>query len=373
MVSRQIITAIIISFTLGGLIAPLIQYQTTVKPLKSEYEKTQQNLIDLNNRLQKENQLFSFRYGVNYLSTNWHYEEKYLSNETMMRDFDLFRHEGISNITLAIVWSSIESQKGTYNDGYLRDIIRVCKIAETRNISVTIDFHTLMHNDSFTMPSWLTPNKFETVIKDPAARQSWLNFINHCISQLKNVPNITSWQMMNEPAIADWAAHVKVADFAQLWKEMRAVIKSSSNKPVSIRFGNNEIIADFQFDPSIDEVCDYISINYYENSTGLPALSQIVQHYSGKKIVISEFGSWSSDDAFQAYNIKEMVTAFQELKINEWSAFLWRADRSSGVPEIPGEGYNLALNENGDPRLAFYFLKPQYDIGQIKQLINSVK
>jgi hypothetical protein len=89
--------------------------------------------------------------------------------------------------------------------------------------------------------------------------------------------------------------------------------------------------------------------------------------------VISEFGSWSSDDAFQAYNIKEMVKAFQDLKINEWSAFLWRADRSSGVPEIPGEGYNLALNENGDPRLAFYFLKPQYDIGQIKQLINSVK
>jgi hypothetical protein len=373
MVSKQLLIAIIISFILGGVIAPAIQYETSIKPLESKYEDSQHSLIELKDLLNKENQVLNYKYGLNYLSTNWHYEAKYLSEDTITRDFDLFRHEGISNITLAIVWSSIESQRGTYNDGFLKDIINVCKIAQTRNISVTIDFHTLMHNNSFTIPNWLTPNKFETVITDPAARQSWLNFINHCVSQLKNVTNITSWEMMNEPAIADWAAQVKITDFTQLWRDMRSIIRNSSNKPISIRFGGDALIADFHYDPSIAEICDFISINYYEDSTGLNLLNNMVQHYSGKKIVISEFGTGTNNDAVQAYKMKEMVKVFQDLKITEWSAYMWRADQSYGVPDKPGEGYNLALNENGDPRLAFNFLKPQYDIGYLQQLIKPIK
>jgi hypothetical protein len=99
----------------------------------------------------------------------------------------------------------------------------------------------------------------------------------------------------------------------------------------------------------------------------------MVQHYSGKKIVISEFGTGTNNDVVQAYKMKEMVKVFQDLKITEWSAFMWRADQSYGVPDKPGEGYNLALNENGDPRLAFNFLKPQYDIGYLQQLIKPIK
>ncbi|MGD0804343.1 MAG: hypothetical protein ABSA11_09750 [Candidatus Bathyarchaeia archaeon] len=371
MVSRQLLSAIIISFVLGGIIAPTIQYEINIKPLESKAEQTQNSLTELKNIANNDNQIYSYRYGLNYLSTNWHYEEKYLPNDTIQRDFNLFRNEGISNITLAIVWSSIESQKGVYNDDALRDIIRVCKIAQRYNISVTIDFHTLMHNNSFTMPSWLTPRKFETVITDPMARQSWLNFINHCVSQLGNVTNISSWQMMNEPAIADWAVQVKIADFTQLWREMRSTIRTSSNKPISIRFGGDALSTDFKYDPSIAEICDYISINYYQD-IGFNALTNIVQHYSGKKIVISEFGSGTNDDAVQGYQIKEMVQIFQELKISEWNAYMWRADQSYGVPDLPGGGYNLALNDSGEPRLAFYFIKPQYDIGSIHTIINQI-
>jgi endo-1,4-beta-mannosidase len=371
MVSKQLLSAIIVSFLLGGIIAPTIQYERSIKPLESEVQKAQNDIANLKKLTNNESQVYSYRYGLNYLSTNWHYEEKYLPNATINRDFSLFQHEGIINITLAIVWASVESKKGTYNDNITNNIIRVCKIAQAYNLSVTIDFHTLMHNNSFTIPNWLTPNKFETVIIDPTARQSWLNFINHCVSQLKNVTNISSWQMMNEPAIADWAAQVKVSDFVQLWREMRSIIRASSNKPISIRFAGESLITDFKYDPAIAEICDYISINYYKD-TGINALYNIVQHYSGKKIIISEFGSQTSDDAAQAYDIENMVKIFQEQNIKEWSAFMWRGDQNYSVPELPGVGYNLALNENGEPRLAFYFLKPQYDIGLIHTIIGQI-
>jgi hypothetical protein len=393
MISRQLLSVIILSFVLGGIIFPSIQYVITIKPLESKFDKMQSELdktqieldktlteldkvqnrvIELKDMVDKEIQIYSYRYGLNYYSTNWRYEAKYLPDSTIRRDFNLFQREGVSNITLAIVWPTIESQKGTYDDDRLKDIIRVCKIAQQYNLSVTIDFHTLMHDNSFTIPSWVTPKTFETVIKDPITRQSWLNFINHCVSQLKEVTNISSWEMMNEPAIADWAAEVTITDFTQLWREMRSIIKSYSNKPISIRFGGDSLGAQFNYDPSIGEICDFISINYYEEYSNLNSLKYAIQHYNGKKIVISEFGLNSNNDAVQAYKIMEMVKLFQEIKISEWNAFMWRADQNYGVPELPGEGYNLALNENGDPRVAFYFLKPQYDIGLMQNIINQI-
>ena len=400
MISKQLLSAIILSFVLGGIIFPSIQYEVTIKPLESKFDKTQseldntrteldetrteldriQNELDkvqnrvneLKDMVDEEIQIYSYRYGLNYLSTNWRYEVKYLPDSTIRRDFNLFRREGVSNITLAIVWPTIESQKGTYDDDRLKDIIRVCKIAQQYNLSVTIDFHTLMHNNSYTIPSWVTPKTFETVIIDPITRQSWLKFINHCVSQLKDVTNISSWEMMNEPAIADWAAEVTIADFTRLWRDMRSAIKSSSNKPISIRFGGDSIRTQFNYDPSIAEICDFISINYYESYTSLDSFKDIIQHYSGKKIIVSEFGFNSNDDAVQAYKIKGIVKMFQELKISEWNAFMWRADQNYGVPELPGEGYNFALNENGDPRVAFNSLRPQYDIGLIQNIMNQI-
>ena len=195
--------------------------------------------------------------GITYLSTHWHYEPYYLSDEEIHRDFTLFNRMGIDYITLVLIWKYVEPTPGNYLEDAYDDIERVCEIAKEHGLEVIIDFHTMMHENSFTMPTWLSPRKFEQVFKDNSAHQAWLNYLEHSVSKLKDVENIHSWHMMNEPArslypITDnWACDVTVEEFIELWQEMRTVFKSISDKPVSIRFAAKSFDNHFNRDPRI--------------------------------------------------------------------------------------------------------------------------
>jgi len=143
--------------------------------------------------------------------------------------------------TLVVIWKYLEPSFRVYKDEALDDLIRVCEYAAKYELQVMIDFHTMMHEGSFTVPEWLSPRKFETVFTNDTARQAWLDFLGHCVSHLSGVENIHSWHMMNEPARHEWACDVTVDEFIELWREMRDVFKTHSGKPVSIRFGGRHL------------------------------------------------------------------------------------------------------------------------------------
>jgi sugar phosphate isomerase/epimerase len=153
------------------------------------------------------------RFGVNYLSTHYHYEPGYLSNEELERDFSLFRKQGLEYVTLCAVWKYLEPELGVYNEDAIDDLIRVCSFASDYDLKVVIDFHTMMNEDSWTMPAWLIPQKFEAVFLNETARQAWLNFLDHCAARLNSSESIWSWNMMNEPARRAWACDVSIEDF----------------------------------------------------------------------------------------------------------------------------------------------------------------
>ena len=302
----------------------------------------------------------STKFGINYFSTHNHYEPKYLTDYVLDRDFSLFENNGITDITVALIWKYLEPTPGGYNYQALDDIERVCNFASKYNLNVTINFYTMMQEDSFTIPEWIIPRKFEQVFLDPYIRQCWLNFLDYCADRLSSVEAISSWHMMNEPARKEWACDVAIEDFLDLWSEMRDIFKAYSDRPVSVRFAA-QVFDDpnhFNRDCRIYEILDYIALNWYENHCSREKLENMINEirkYSD--VEISEFGFKTDDDHLQAWKYFDYVNFFKRLKITECSAWMWRADYDSPNPEPAGFGFNIAKNFLGEPRQAFYFLQ----------------
>jgi beta-glucosidase/6-phospho-beta-glucosidase/beta-galactosidase len=303
------------------------------------------------------------KFGINYLSTHFHYEQIYLDDDEINRDLSLFKERGFSFIILAAVWSYLEPEPAAYNQDALFSIKHICQEAAKYGLEVIVDFHTIMQaqegqNYSWTMPEWLSPRLFNTVFENTTAKESWLNFLGNCTNYLKDVGNIHSWQMMNEPFIGTWAANASIDQFVTLWTEMKTTIKTQSSKPVTIRFAENALRSPshFGYDVRIFDICDYIALNYYEGVNSSPqnlSISVSITRTHGKQIMISEFGLETNDDASQTIAVANSVTLFKSLGVEYIAPWYWRADHGNGNPALPGEGLNLAANTQGDPRPAF--------------------
>jgi hypothetical protein len=301
--------------------------------------------------------------GITYLSTHWHYEPYYLSDAEIHRDFRLFRDNGLSIVTLVTVWKYIEPSPGVYNDEAIDDIIHICEIADEYNLQIIIDFHTMMQLESFTMPEWMNPRKFEQVFRDQKTREAWLNYLDHCVDILCEVDNIHSWHMMNEPARSlypdtdNWACNASIDMFVELWWEMRSIFKTYSNKPVSIRFGGDTFDKHFERDSRIYQVCDYVALNWYEEFCSRELLTDMVSDIQDYvPVMISEFGFETDDDSLQEVSMVEYLDLFDQVYPRSVVAWYWRADYENGSPEAPGLGFNLAGTVEGSPRPAFNIL-----------------
>ncbi len=119
----------------------------------------------------------AIQYGVVYLSAHNHYEPQYLSDEILDRDFGLFKRHGLEYVTLVAVWKYLEPQLGEYNEAAIDDLIRVCDFSSRYGLRVIIDFHTMMSNNSWTMPVWLSPRKLRQSSLTLRVQPDWLGSI----------------------------------------------------------------------------------------------------------------------------------------------------------------------------------------------------
>jgi endo-1,4-beta-mannosidase len=315
-----------------------------------------------------------FDIGVNYLSTSMHYESKYLPNATLQRDFQFFQDQGLKIVSLAVVWAYMERNMSDYNTAAVADLKRVSAIAAEHGIQVIIDFHTLMFNNSWTMPVWLPSMKFETVFTNTTYRLAWLNFLGNMSASLSDIANLHSWHMMNEPALHDWACDVTIEEFLTLWTEMKSVVRQHSALPVSIRFGSEVFDGHFNRDPRIYDICDYMALNWYEHLYPIANLTSLVSEVSSNRpVMITEFGYESDDDEAQQLAYQRYITLLSDLELSGAIAWFWRADYASEDPDPPGFGCNLAKNVSGDARPAFYVFSsipaiPELPVGTVGTL-----
>jgi hypothetical protein len=310
--------------------------------------------------------------GINYLATHYWYDESYLSDTELDRDLSIFSDNGMQFIIICAMWAALEPAQGSYNYTRFDNLKHVCNEAANYNLRVIIDFHTLMNTvgESWTMPSWLSPRRFNTVFTNTSIRQAWLDFLGNFTNYVKDVENIDSYLMMNEPYRQSWGCDVSIDDFVNLWSEMKTTITSQSPKPVSIKFSEYGLRSPlhFNYDSRIYNLCDYIAVNYFEdqysNSTYLQAtISEIKAH--GKDVMISEFGLETNDSVEQCNYYSSNLDLFRSSGVDFVAPWFWRADYEKGPPErdsdvdwtLPATAtFDLAQNTSGYPRPAFLLL-----------------
>jgi len=236
----------------------------------------------------------------------------------------------------------------------MNDIIRVCKLAKDYKMSVVFDLHTLMHDNSYTIPTWVSPRKFQTLFDDATVRQAWLNMWTYVMTQLSGIDNIMAWQIMNEPTIASWALSCTIDEFVKLCQDTKNIIRQYSSKPVSIRFAGDELIVAFKSDTRLITLCDFGSENWYEAYDTQTQLKNVLALWKGKQIMISEWGLNTDNDVTQLSKFKEYLNLFKSLNVT-WSAvWLWRSDSNlANNPATIGKGYIIVKDTTGTPRPAF--------------------
>ena len=292
------------------------------------------------------------QYGVNYLSDGNRYYE---SDDILEKDFAFFKQNGISIISIRVMWISIESSPGNYRTEVINNYKRVLSMAEKYNLKVNIDFWSHFHSFStYWRPNYVTSNR--AIYLDNSIKQAWFNMVKYVVNQLNGYSAINSWAVMNEPFYDYSSDRVPMERFIV---ECADLIRSLDNRPITCRFTVDYNPWNGLFDYDILDALDIVSITEYMSpdwsssyhgatwNTIKQALEWCNQH--NKDFWIIEFGTSSGSDETKRQYFNGSIEMFQELGIKTVFAWAWQ----SRSPQ--NEAYNIAEGV-ADPSPAFFEL-----------------
>jgi hypothetical protein len=189
--------------------------------------------------------------------------------------------------------------------------------------------------------------------------------VNHTTTYLCN-SNIFAWSLLNEP----WGIQY-TQSFIDLIQRESALVKSITNKPVTIRFvssstyttqvdGNNYMYNHFvrvwNWDQRVFDALDFIGLNcyikypeLYETWVNITAENVNGIAMRGKQVLITEFGYKSDDDNTQVNYFKKSIDAFNTMNLAGCIAWSWEQFDGTNL----GKGYNLLGDDQGNPRPAY--------------------
>jgi len=278
--------------------------------------------------------------GINYLSNGNRYDE---SDSILEQDFAYFQQNGISVISIRVMWISIESSRGQYRSDVINNYRRVLTIAEKYNIKVNIDFWSHFHSFStYWRPSYVTSNR--DIYLNNNLKQNWFDMVTYVVNQLKGYDAIYSWAVMNEP-FYDYRSDREPME--QFIVESADLIRRLDNRPITCRFTVDYNPWNGLFDYSILDSLDIISITEYMDpewgssyhgatwNTIRQAVEWSNEH--NKDFWIIEFGISSGSNEAKRLHYQDSIEMFQELGIRTMFAWAWQ----SRSPQ--NEAYNIAL------------------------------
>ena len=196
------------------------------------------------------------QYGVNYLSDGNRYYE---SDDILEKDFAFFKQNGISIISIRVMWISIESSPGNFRTEVINNYKRVLSMAEKYNLKVNIDFWSHFHSFStYWRPNYVTSNR--AIYLDNSIKQAWFNMVKYVVNQLNGYSAINSWAVMNEPFYDYSSDRVPMERFIV---ECADLIRSLDNRPITCRFTVDYNPWNGLFDYDILDALDIVSITEY--------------------------------------------------------------------------------------------------------------
>jgi hypothetical protein len=297
--------------------------------------------------------------GIAYRSETNRYED--LTNAMLERDFAVFKQNGVTLIDIWLYWSAVESSRGVYRDTTtLADVRRIAGIAAKHGISLNICIHTIFNtSSSLGVPSFVTDSytglqRTMAILHDSDDRTAFVNMVVHVVQTLKDIPNIRSWNPINEPNQNLNLTTAEVESMLNLFVQLNTLIQNQDPRStVGPRIGPTKFTELWHNDERL-YAFDIFGMTYY-GATDNPAIEAIAAEVKrrGKEFWIMEAGENTTNDTLQTNSIKSYASWFNQIGIAVTLYVVWHT-RNATVT-----GYNLNADTNGTPRPAFDYLNYQ--------------
>jgi hypothetical protein len=305
--------------------------------------------------------------GVNYLTLYHLYDTP---AATLQRDFAKFKSDGVNTIVIVMYWYRIESSKGLYNQAYINNVIRVTKTAADYGLSVMIDFHTLIgDNDAWSNPDYVGSGA--NLIAKPEIASAYVAMVSWSVTQLKGLPNIWSYSLLNEPWYWPLDAS-KRNSWITLTVSLSNTVRQITGKPVTVRFVASLFERDWAWNSTLMNGLDFISLNAYvwpdapndiywrtfdDYRAKLGAICDKATAL-GKQVQITEFGSEAADDTLQSADYLAYTNIFKATQnLSGWLSYGWDCAYDPNNPTWTAIGtYSLISQASGIVRQAYSIL-----------------
>ena len=302
--------------------------------------------------------------GVNYFSL---YNEYDTPDSRLAHDFTIFQKNGINTIALPLYWYRIELSPGVYDQEFINNVARVVKIASTYGLSVLIEFHTLIGVvDLWSNPAYVGVGM--NLVLQPNIATAYVAMVKWTVNQLKGLPNIWAYSVLNEPWYWPLGSSRESA-WISLIGQLSQAVKSIDPRPVTVNFVGAIFDEDWTWNSKLLNSLDFISINAYldDNSTGSTywstwgeyeaGLNNIARNASayGKAVQITEYGYATPDDAVQQAVYNEYVSIFKSTpNLIGWLSWGWDSSYDPNNPAWTAIGnYAIDIQSTGTPRPAY--------------------
>ena len=305
--------------------------------------------------------------GVNYMSLYNSYDTP---ATTLQTDFAKFKNDGINTIAVTLYWYRIESSRGVYNQQFINNVIRVSNVAANYGIEVMIDFHTLVGDgDSWSNPQYV--GVAMNLMTNPDIANAYVAMVSWTVGQLKTVPNIWAYAVLNEPwywPLTDSSKN----NWINLTVNLSKAVKTIDNKPVTVRFVAPLFERDWAWDTRLIGALDFISLNAYISPDAQnaiywrtfdayqSAINDITDKAAamGKQVQITEFGCSNPDDAQQADTYRAYTDIFKVTSnLIGWLSWGWDRgyDQNNQTWTAIGS-YSILVQATGVARSAYLVL-----------------
>ena len=194
--------------------------------------------------------------GINYMSSGNAWTE---SDAILNADFARFAKNGITHVSVRIMWSVMMPTSSGLSNTALNNVKRVLNAAQANGVKVNLDFWTQFGYTLGFPTSW-AGRDYYSLLSNPT-KSYYLSYMRNVVTALKGYPAIESWAILNEPYYSSSSQKVP---FQTLMADCVKTIKSVDNThPVICRFGLSYTPASGKYDASVYDLFDIMAITEY--------------------------------------------------------------------------------------------------------------
>jgi hypothetical protein len=309
-----------------------------------------------------------------------------VSNQTLLRDFNRFKADGIDIVNLCVHWHKIENERGEYNLKVLDGIRNAIIVANEAGLKARISMQYTWDSPGLTPDYVIDPftgnNWMLAILRGMDMREAFLSMYNYTTAYLSDSP-VWGWTILGEPWYWPRTLPPPFNEIDQkentitLMQELASIVRTNIGDTVKVDVNfvsahlftrsdgsagiENLFENDWRWDDRIFQTLDSISFTYHPldtldrwpNDTAAYHMYVNITEYNkaqcqarGKDVELTLGAPFNASNNSSAWS--KMLSDISNQSLDGLCAYYWRSN------DHLGQKMNLCGNEMGDPTLEYF-------------------